>query len=159
MSSIKNTKNRMMSSKFRLSSHDLEIERGRHGNKSVKEEECYCKFCKSNKILIVEDEFHFLMICPLYRTRRDSMIRKISDYFPNFSHIGLNQQFIWLLSQEDDKCTKELSKLITQSMNWRSKELQKYIIGDNKASHTNNKHKNSEKNVQIQRVPANKKRT
>ena len=94
MSLIKNTKNRIMLSKFRLSSHDLEIERGRYGNKSVKTEKRYCKFCKSNKILIVKDEFHFLMICPLHKTRRDSMIRKISDYFPNFNHIGLNQQFI-----------------------------------------------------------------
>ena len=77
------------------------------------------------------------------------MIRKISDYFSNFNHISLNQQFIWLLSQEDDKCTKELSKFITQCMNSRSKELEKYLISDNKASHTNYKHKNSEKNVQI----------
>ena len=138
-----------MLSKFRSSSHDLETERGRYSNKSVKAEEHYCKFCKSNKILIVEDEFHFQMICPIYKTRRDSMIRKIDDYFPNFNHIGLSQQFIWLLSQEDDKCTKELSKFITQCMNSRSKELEKYIIGDNKASHINNKHKNSEKNVQI----------
>ena len=52
LSLIKNTKNRIMMSKFRLSSHDLEIERGRYGNKSVKAEERYCKFCKSNKLLI-----------------------------------------------------------------------------------------------------------
>ena len=79
-----------MLSKFRFSSHDLEIERGRYGNKSVKAEERYCKFGKSNNFLIVEDEFHFLMICLLYKTRRDSMI-KISNYFPNFKHIGPNQ--------------------------------------------------------------------
>ena len=69
-----------MLSKFRLSSHDLETERERYGNKSVyKAEERYCKFCKLNKTLIIEDQFHFLMICPLYKTRRDSMIANISQ--------------------------------------------------------------------------------
>ena len=29
------------------------------------------------------------------------------------------------------------------------KKLEKYITGDNKASHTDNKHENSEKNVQL----------
>ena len=78
------------------------------------------------------------------------MIRKISDYFPNFNHISLKEQFIWLLSKEDDKCTKELSKFVTQCMNSRSKELENYIISDdNKTSQTNNKHENSEKIVQI----------
>ena len=71
LSLIKNTKNRIMLSKFRLSSHDLETERGRYGNKSVKAEERYCKFCKSNKILIVEDEFHFLR-CLLSRENLNS---------------------------------------------------------------------------------------
>ena len=37
LSLIKNTKNRIILSKFRLSSHDLEIERGRYGNRSVKQ--------------------------------------------------------------------------------------------------------------------------
>ena len=73
------------------------------------------------------------------------MMRK---YFPNFNRISLNQQFVWLLSQGDDKCTKELSKFVTQCMNLRSKELEKYIIGDNKASHTKNERKKSEMTVQ-----------
>ena len=67
---IKNTKNRIMLSKFRLSSHDLEIERGRYGNKSVRTEERYCKFCKSYNTLMVEDEFHFITRCP-----QDNIIR------------------------------------------------------------------------------------
>ena len=64
---VKNIKHRIMLTKFRLSAHDLEIEKGRYDNKPIKAEERYCKFCKSNNNLIVEDEFHFLMICPLYQ--------------------------------------------------------------------------------------------
>ena len=33
---LKNTKYRIMLSKFRLSSHDLEIERGRYGHKQIR---------------------------------------------------------------------------------------------------------------------------
>ena len=47
-------------SKFRLSSHDLEIERGKYGHKSTNMEECYGKFCESNSDLMTEDVFHFL---------------------------------------------------------------------------------------------------
>ena len=68
---VKNIKHRIMLTKFRLSAHDVEIEKGRYNNKPIKAEERYCKFCKSNNNLTVEDEFHFLMICPLYQLNRD----------------------------------------------------------------------------------------
>ena len=91
LSLIKKTKNRIMLplSKFRLSSHDLEIKRGRYSNKSVKAKERYCKLCKLNNTLMVEDEFHFsIMVCLLlYKTRRDSMMRKISAYLPSFKEV------------------------------------------------------------------------
>ena len=44
LDTIKNAEYRIMLSKFRLSSHDLEIERGRYGHKSTNPEERYCKF-------------------------------------------------------------------------------------------------------------------
>ena len=48
--------------RFRLSSHNLEIEIGRYQN--IPREERLCKFCTSN---VIENEYHFLLICPLYR--------------------------------------------------------------------------------------------
>ena len=60
LDTIKNTKYRIMLSKFRLSSHDLEIERGRYEHKSTNPEERYCEFCQSNGDLITGHEFHFL---------------------------------------------------------------------------------------------------
>ena len=47
--------------RFRLSSHSLEIERGRYQN--VPREERLCKFCNSQTI---ENEYHFLLVCPMY---------------------------------------------------------------------------------------------
>ena len=47
--------------RFRLSSHHLEIERGRYPN--ISREERLCKFCNLRS---VEDEYHFLLVCPTY---------------------------------------------------------------------------------------------
>ena len=79
-----------------------------------------------------------MLVCPLYKTegRQDAFDdKKNKGLFPKLNDRSLNQEFSLLLTQEDNKCTKELSKFITQCMN-RSKELEKHIIGDNKASHT-----------------------
>ena len=54
---LKNQKQRKIYSKFRLSSHDLEIERGRYESKSTPVNQRICKLCSDGK---VEDEFHFL---------------------------------------------------------------------------------------------------
>ena len=54
---------RKLLSKFRLSSHDLEIETGRYGSKSILPEQRICKICD---LSLVEDEFNFLMICPKF---------------------------------------------------------------------------------------------
>ena len=56
--------------KFRCSDHTLEIESGRH--KKLRVEERICKMCN----IEVEDERHFLIVCPLYAELR-------SRYFNN----------------------------------------------------------------------------
>ena len=48
--------------RFRLSSHRLEIERGRYFN--IPRTERKCKFCSQNTI---ENEYHFLLVCLLYK--------------------------------------------------------------------------------------------
>ena len=59
LQNVKNTNFRKMFTRLRTSSHFLEIERGRYVNKS----ECdrLCALCNT-----VENEFHFVMVCPLY---------------------------------------------------------------------------------------------
>ena len=60
LQNIKNTNFRKMFTRLRTSSHFLEIERGRYVNKNVSDR--LCTMCDS-----VEDEFHLVMICPLYK--------------------------------------------------------------------------------------------
>ena len=65
-------KNRQILAKFICSNHKLEIETGRH--KNVPRPERICKVCDLKK---VEDENHFLIVCPAY-----SDIRRYTLYQP-----------------------------------------------------------------------------
>ena len=67
--SMENTKYRNILAKFRLSSHKLNIEVGRHTN--IPRNELKCTLCNLNDI---EDEFHFLLKCPLYTAFRRQYI-------------------------------------------------------------------------------------
>ena len=56
---------RIALSRFRLSAHSLEIETGRYNN--ITRENRTCKLCNTN---MVESEYHFLCICPVYNDLR-----------------------------------------------------------------------------------------
>ena len=47
--------------RFRLSSHNLEIERGRY--QDLSRDQRLCKFCTTN---MIENEYHFLLVCPAF---------------------------------------------------------------------------------------------
>ena len=58
-------------SDLRCSGHCLMIENGRHFN--LDKEYRYCPVCLHNVIRIIEDEMHFLLVCPLYNTLRTEL--------------------------------------------------------------------------------------
>ena len=62
---IKDKKLRKVMSKFRLSSHNLSIEKGRHTHPKLPIDKRICKHCDS-----VEDEEHLLLHCKLYQEER-----------------------------------------------------------------------------------------
>ena len=51
-------------SKLRCSSHCLNVEKGRHQHFDY----ClrFCNICLDRNCYVVEDEFHFLLVCPVY---------------------------------------------------------------------------------------------
>ena len=67
---ISDRKYKIALSRFRLSSHKLEIERGRH--RDINRDERKCKMCTLN---VIENENHFLLVCPKYYDLR----RKFSE--------------------------------------------------------------------------------
>ena len=56
-------------SKIRLSSHNLAIEMGRYSG--ISRNNRTCKFCNID----IEDEFHFILKCPLYKGFRKFLIK------------------------------------------------------------------------------------
>lgn len=88
-------------SRFRTSSHSLFIETGRYDN--TPRHQRLCKSCHMNKI---EDEYHFLLVCPKYRELR-------SKYFkPYYCHWPTLQKFETILSATSKKVIQNLSKFI-----------------------------------------------
>lgn len=90
---IKKFTYRQILCKFRISAHSLRIETGRYektkdssGNYSkLEKENRICKFCN---LRMVEDEFHFLLNCPLYSDIRHNFIDNIQRNCDNFHHLS-----------------------------------------------------------------------
>ena len=61
----------MYLARFRTSSHNLEIEIGRHRDKLLSER--LCKFCEKMGDIVIEDEFHFLLSCEMYSELRKNI--------------------------------------------------------------------------------------
>ena len=87
--------------RFRTSSHSLMIETGRYEN--TPREQRICQFCNMGK---VEDEYHFLLVCPNYRDLR----RK--HFKPYFCHWPTMIKFESLLSKTSKSSVASLSKFI-----------------------------------------------
>ncbi|XP_071104703.1 uncharacterized protein [Haliotis cracherodii] len=96
---------RISLAQFRCSSHRLRIEVGRHRN--IDRELRICEQCDLN---VIEDEFHFLLVCPKY----DHLRRKYID-LPGYVHPTI-QRFTTIMSTTDKDTLKNLSMFIYHAM-------------------------------------------
>lgn len=95
--------------KFRLSSHDLAIERGRFEN--IQRSDRLCKYCNLG---LVENEYHFLLTCPLYKDLR-------KKFLPNFyCHWPTLNKFDDLMLKKSKSMVLRLSKYIYFAMKLRN---------------------------------------
>lgn len=96
-------------SRFRLSSHSLAIETGRYS--ATPREERLCTFCNMKS---VENEYHFLLVCPHY-----SEIRR--QYLPSYyCRWPAVNKFKSLLQTKSKKLMNNLSKFIYFAQKKRS---------------------------------------
>ena len=105
-------KYKLFISKFRLSSHCLAIETGRH--KKVPRDQRFCKICNSGDI---EDEYHFIFKCQLYQNEREKLFK------PYYWRRPSMYKLINLLSTSNVKELCNLGKFIEKASNLRSKAL------------------------------------
>ena len=95
-------------SKFRISNHNLMIEEGRQ--KGIPRE---LRICKSCDLGCVEDEYHFVIICPAYEKLRKKFI---PNKFLKFTSILI---FRKIMASRDPETNKGLSLYIKVAMKLR----------------------------------------
>ena len=100
-------------SRFRLSSHNLHIETGRHNIPKTPVEQRKCDKCKSND---VEDEIHCLLVCSNNISARNELLNKARGLIPNFDSLDRTEQFTLLLSDKRSELILALGSYLTKVM-------------------------------------------
>ena len=96
-------------SKFRTSSHELQIEKGRYIN--VVRSQRKCQKCNQNE---VEDEYHFVLSCPFYLNLRQIYIKRY--YYTRPSMFKLVQLF----SSRNRKMLCNLARFLIKALSLRN---------------------------------------
>ena len=103
LNDIRNRKARVMLTRFRLSSHKLKIETGRYSNPPVPREDRLCHYCQSVlNIREVEDEVHFMMICPQHNVARNELLDKVFSLSPAARCLDIGNLFYFMMTAEKD---------------------------------------------------------
>ncbi len=107
---IKPFKERQILSKYRLSDHDLEIERGRHRQTWTEREQRICRHCDLQQI---EDEKHFLMMCPKYLHVRETFLPRFDALIPSFTELSDSEKMPFLLGEDDNTAALAAKYVLT----------------------------------------------
>jgi hypothetical protein len=103
---------------FRLGILPLHIETGRYENTPVFDRKC--KLCELDHI---EDEYHFLMICPFYNDFRLTMFYKASQIVSSFATCNNDDKFVILVKT----CQKYVAQFIDSSFEKRRNLIYKNL--------------------------------
>ena len=101
LTDITENKYKIALARFRTSSHSLMIEKGRYDDSPRQQR--LCKSCNMNQI---ENEYHFLLVCPYHRDLRSKYLK------PYFCHWPSLNKFEVLLSSSSKKVISNLAKYI-----------------------------------------------
>ena len=113
---IGNFKHKIALSRFRLSNHDLLIEKGRHMRPRLERNDRKCFFCKDK----IENEIHFLSECPLYEDERNTLFHSCRRNCTNFDLLTTNEQiFCFVMTNENPLVIRNLAKFIFQAFKVR----------------------------------------
>ena len=113
--SIINRDVRKCFTQFRISAHQLAIEKGRHRN--IKAHNRLCKFCQTNE---VEDEYHFLIKCQKFSSERNKLFSDMHMSCVNFLQLSEENKFLWLMTTEDTLVLHKLANHIYTCFNIRN---------------------------------------
>ena len=115
LDTMENIWDRTALTKFRLSNHDLMIEKGRH--EGLEEHQRLCPFCET----IVETEHHFLLQCNTFGFHRTQFFTEIEEINPDFRELDEEQKFCYLLSEP------EVARLVGSHLN-KTLEIRRFLL-------------------------------
>ena len=99
---------RITLTKLCLSNHKLAIETGRYVRPYKKAEERICPICKND----VEDEIHFLTLCPAYQEKRKNLFEYLNKEYRIVNRMAPDDVFLLLLNPP--RKNKPVQKLIAK---------------------------------------------
>ena len=137
LSHINNFKQRSTITQFRISAHNLKIETGRYNNTPTEERCCdWCKHIIGNNV--VENEQHFLTICPLNSNSRFKLLNEAEQHNNSSSieqHIDLSEIInVFQISHKDKIHNIRIGKALTKMF----KSREKFLDNLEKTNTTNN---------------------
>ncbi len=98
---------------FRISAHDLEIERGRYSRPRKPPEHRLCPICKNCS----EDELHFLMHCPAYTELRQKFSFSIIRLDKSFIKLSSFERMRYLMTNQDPVIVQSTMRYLTDIFN------------------------------------------
>ena len=105
---VTNVKHRITLSRFRCSSHNLMIEEGKI--RKLERNQRLCTHCNMN---VVENEFHFLLVCPLYRQLRCEYLPRYYCRWPSLTKFRL------IMGSKQNSIISKLAAFIYKAMEKR----------------------------------------
>ena len=95
--------------RLRLSSHNLNIELGRHAKPKVSVADRTCSRCNLG---VVDDEMHFLIECPAFTTERNELFSVVGTSLQGFNTLDSLNKFISIMSSKCSEVTFRLGKFL-----------------------------------------------
>ncbi|XP_037402655.1 T-lymphocyte activation antigen CD80-like [Pygocentrus nattereri] len=93
---VRDTKQRQILTKYRLSDHSLAVERGRFKHSWIPREDRVCGHCKTGE---VETEVHFLLHCPKYEHIRNKYFSQFEEEESGFRALTDSQKLTVTLGE------------------------------------------------------------
>ena len=101
---VTNVQQRITLTKLRLSNHNLAIETGRYVRPYNKPKERICPISKKD----VEDERHFLTLCPAYQEKRSTLFEYLNKkYRISVDRMAPDNVFLLLITPPEQEQTSE----------------------------------------------------
>ena len=115
--------NRKIIAQFRISAHKLKIETDRFTtkNKYIPPEQRLCNKCNMKR---TEDEYHFILECPLYSDLRNKLYAKCSKYNQYFNRYKPSEKFIWIFTMENMQLINHLGDFLYNLFKLRNAKQQ-----------------------------------